>query len=184
MAEGVYLCSFVARFPGQDVVYNDIDPRAECDITGDAMHVDLRAFEFVLASPPCNYWSRANTNYRTSEYSLKTRHLLPSMLARLAMSGKPFVLENVRNKPRMERHKIWNLVSKFGLYVYEVNRHTYFTNRMFNPYLPKMYDFRSGGYALVENKRTQGGEQVESVFRQWMRANGFWKGKEEMENDV
>ncbi len=175
MEKGIYLCSFKARFPGQNIVYNDIDPGTKADIIGDALHVDLRKFTFVLASPPCNFWSRANNAYETSAYAQKTKHLLPSMLSRLSQSGKPFILENVRNRPRMGRYHIWELVSKFGLYVYEVNRHTYFTNRMFNPWLPKMHDFRSGGYAVVPNKDLQGGGQVSRVFTQWMRTQGIIK---------
>ena len=178
MEKGIYLCSFKARFPGLDIVYNDIDPNTKADIIGDAMHVDLRKFSFVLASPPCNYWSHASNAYETSAYAQKTKHLLPSMLSKLAQSGKPFILENVRNRPRMSRYHIWELVSKFGLYVYEVNRHTYFTNRMFNPWLPKMYDFRSHGYAIVSNKDLQGGGQVSKVFMQWMRSQGIIKKEE------
>ena len=107
MEKGIYLCSFKARFPGLDIVYNDIDPNTKADIIGDAMHVDLRKFSFVLASPPCNYWSRANNACETSAYAQKTKHLLPSMLSKLAQSGKPFILENVRNRPRMSRYHIW-----------------------------------------------------------------------------
>lgn len=172
-AKGIYLCAFRARFPQLDMDYNDIDPKTKADIIGDALKCDLRRYDYILASPPCNYWSRANLNYLTSEYSQRTKHLLPALLALLGHTGKPFILENVRNKPRMSRYHIWGLVSKFGLYVYEVNRHTYFTNRMFNPCLPKMTDFKENGIRLRSAKNGQGGEQVEKVFTQWLLTNGF-----------
>ncbi len=172
-AKGIYLCAFRARFPQLDMDYNDIDPKTGCGIIGDAMRCDLRKYDYILASPPCNYWSKANITYLTSEYSQKTKHLLPAMLALLGHTGKPFILENVRNSPRFKRHNVWNIAGKYGLFSYEVNRHTYFTNMMFNPWLPKMTDFKENGIRLRSVKDGQGGGQVEAVFLQWLAACGF-----------
>lgn len=41
-----------------DVTYNDF--YIQRDLVCDMMEVDLSSFDILLASPPCNYWSRAN----------------------------------------------------------------------------------------------------------------------------
>ena len=92
--KGVYLGACKARHRNYDIVYNDIDPKFNPDILGDMLSIDLTPYDFVIASPPCNWWSKANPYYKTSPYALNTKHLLPDTIKRLAKSGKPFVIEN------------------------------------------------------------------------------------------
>ena len=71
---GIYLAAYKAMHPNHDIVYQDINGKR--DIGGDMMEVDLTPYDFIIATPPCNWWSRANWRRDSSEYSLKTKHLL------------------------------------------------------------------------------------------------------------
>lgn len=68
MFKGIYLASCRARHPNYNIIYQDIEKeKYNSDIGGDMMEVDLSAYDFVIASPPCNWWSRANPYYKTSK---------------------------------------------------------------------------------------------------------------------
>ena len=123
------------------------------------LEIDLKPYDFIIATPPCNYYSRANWRRNKSEYSLKTKHLLPKILMKLNKLNKPYLVENVRNKTLMK--DIYNLVP----FVYEYGRHTYFTNILFNPNnIPQKYDdIQNGSKAL-----RQGGENVHNVIEYWL----------------
>ena len=54
--KGIYLAAFKAYHPNYDIVYQDINGKR--DIGGDMMDVDLTQFDFIIATPPCNYYSR------------------------------------------------------------------------------------------------------------------------------
>ena len=82
--QGIYLAACKARHLGYDIVYQDVDAKYHCDIGGDMLEVDLSPYDFIIATPPCNWWSQANPYYWFSEYALKTRHLLPLTLIKLS----------------------------------------------------------------------------------------------------
>ena len=86
----IYLFACKARHNEYNLDYNDIDERYGCNILGDAMNVDLTNYDYIIASPPCNWWSKANPYYKTSEYALNTKHLLPDIIAKLGGIGKTF----------------------------------------------------------------------------------------------
>lgn len=124
--KGIYLASYKALHETHDIIYQDINGKR--DIGGDMMDVDLTPFDYIIATPPCNYYSRANYRRETSEYSQKTKHLLPDIIDKLILLGKPFIVENVKNK---------KLFTKCGLLkkncnIYFIGRHTYWTNLVFN----------------------------------------------------
>ena len=81
---GIYLASYEAFHQNYNLVYQDIN--GERDIGGDMMNVDLTNYDYVIATPPCNWWSRANWRRDSSEYSLKTKHLLIDILDKLIKS--------------------------------------------------------------------------------------------------
>ena len=56
--------------------------------------------DFIIATPPCNFWSRANWRRYSSAYALSTRHLLPGILHRLINLGKHFIISNIFNNKR------------------------------------------------------------------------------------
>lgn len=113
----------VINVPGVQVTYNDI--KVERDLVCDMLDVDLTNYDILLASPPCNYYSRANYRRDTSVYSLATRYLLPCIIYKFSLSGKPFIVENVINKTLMKT--IINSLPQ-GVTYNEAGRHCYFTN--------------------------------------------------------
>ena len=119
--KAVYLGAFRAYHPGFDILYQDINGLR--DIGGDMMYVPLNDFDFLIASPPCNFWSRIRMcNY--SVYTLATGYLLPSILKKFIQSGKLFVVENVSNIERFKKFGIFDL----PCLKYKIGRHMYFTN--------------------------------------------------------
>lgn len=83
---GIYLGACRASHPNHNIIYQDINGKR--DIDGDMLEVNIEQYDFVIATPPCNWWSQANPYYWRSEYALKTRHLLPLILIRLAKKPK------------------------------------------------------------------------------------------------
>jgi site-specific DNA-cytosine methylase len=124
--KGIYLASYKALHPNYDIVYQDINGKR--DLGGDMLDVDLSKYDFVIATPPCNYWSIANYRRETSEYSLKTKMLLPNILKKLCNQKKPFIVENVRNSPLFNKYGLMNL----PCFIHFYGRHTYWTNVMLN----------------------------------------------------
>lgn len=123
----IYLAAHIANHPKWNVTYQDISGNR--DIGGDMMDVDLSPYDIIIATPPCNYWSRANYRRETSEYAQNTKHLLPSIIDKLIKENKPFIVENVRNKKLMDAHGLYNK----NCFIIEHGRHTYWTNIPFNP---------------------------------------------------
>lgn len=76
--KGIYLAAFEAYHPNHDIIYQDINGLR--DLGGDMLDVDLSSYDFIIATPPCNYWSRCNYRRDISDYSLKTKHLLPGII--------------------------------------------------------------------------------------------------------
>lgn len=103
----IYLAAYEALHPDFDVVYQDINGKR--DLGGCMLDVDLTPYDFIIATPPCNFWSIARGN-RCSKYSLDTKHLLPDIIEKLAATGKPYVVENVINKKDLQKtaFMIWH----------------------------------------------------------------------------
>ena len=157
----IYLASFKAEHPGYDIVYQDINGKRDLD--GDMLDIDLTPYDVIIATPPCNFYSRANYRYLTSEYSQKTKNLLPSIIFKLQEQSKPYIVENVINRKRMK-----GIIKNFKDFYYEIGRHSYFTNIPINlSNIKQEYDFRYGGVPLVKN--TQGGDNVHNVFEYWLK---------------
>lgn len=127
---GVYLCSRLHRIPGCDIDYNDIVDYPGIDLCCDALDVDLSKYDFIIATPPCNYYSKANYRRDISDVAQSTKHLLPLILDKCIKAGKPFIVENVLNK---------NLLPRLAdVYWFQFNYHIFYTNELllaFN-YLP------------------------------------------------
>jgi hypothetical protein len=169
--KGIYLASFQANHPNFNIVYQDINGKR--DIPGDMLEIDLEPYDFIIATPPCNYYSRANYRRETSEYSQKTKHLLPGIINKLIQIDKPFIVENVINK-----NKMLFLLSFPGFYI-EHGRHMYFTNVPFNPQSINQIDdmnnkpIMSGKYkgklgSFSSKNQRQGGTNVHNVIEYWL----------------
>lgn len=155
----LYLAAHTAKLENDDnVVYNDlIIPR---DLHCDMMEVDLSSYELIFATPPCNYYSRANYRRNISEYSLNTKHLLPNILKKLLLTNSFFIVENVRN----EKLFIEEDVIPTNIIVITHGRHTYFTNILnistFVLGVPQVDD----NVIYKKSSERQGGPNVNNVF--------------------
>lgn len=166
--KGIYLAACKARHPNYDIIYQDIDEKYKCDLNGDMLQVDLSHYDFIIATPPCNWWSKANPYYKTSKYSLETKHLLPDTIQKLAKLNKPFIIENVKNIKRMYENGIFELCDKYGLFTYFVGRHIYISNIMCNLLCKQHQDFKYGGVRVNNDGYNQGGSNVYNVIEIWL----------------
>lgn len=144
--KGVYLCARKHRIPGYNIVYNDIIEYPGIDLCVDALQIDFEKFDFIIATPPCNYWSRANWRRECSDVALSTKHLLPSILFKCIDSKKPFIVENVMNKTLFDANGL------LSFYVFTFGGHTFWTNVfMFIP--DKSYAVRQNKQYVSREKR-------------------------------
>ncbi len=169
--KGIYLASFLASHPGHDIIYQDINGKR--DMNGDMMDVDLSPYDYIIATPPCNWWSRANYRRNSSKYALETKHLLIDILHKLVNQDKPFIVENVLNSKFFKEYGLFDL----GLNVYKIGRHTYWSNIKFEA----SDIIQSPGTIVLENgkhiwpksqnasrKNRQGGEEVHQVIERFI----------------
>lgn len=152
---GIYLASFKALHEGHNIVYQDINGKR--DLGGDMMDIDLEPYDFIIATPPCNYWSRANWRRNTSKYSLKTKHLLPSILNKLCNQDKPFIVENVLNKKMFIKEGFYHQ----PCFIYCIGGHTYWTNVMLPIDTIMQYDQNK---QYISRSARQGGINVHNVI--------------------
>lgn len=177
MSKIIYLAAYEALHKDFDIVYQDINGKR--DMGGDMMDIDLNKFDTVIATPPCNYWSIARGN-RCSQYSLDTKHLLPDVIKKLqdTFNGK-WIVENVINRKRFKENGIYDICK---CNVYEIGRHTYFTNCCFSPeeidFLKstQRQDFKYHGHVIkyddMQNKKHQGGYNVHQVIDYFLKKYG------------
>lgn len=165
---GIYLAAFKAEHPKHNIVYQDINGKR--DIGGDMMEVNLADYDYIIATPPCNYYSRANYRRETSAYAQATKHLLPGILKKLIALGKPFIVENVKNKRIFTEIGLMNL----PCHIYLIGRHTYWSNIEFKyDDIPQVFDFKYGGYEVRDCQnysrgKRQGGQNVHLVIERFI----------------
>lgn len=148
--KGIYLGAFRALHEGHDIIYQDINGKR--DLGGDMLDVDLSPYDYIIATPPCNYYSRANYRREVSEYSQKTKHLLPAILDKLVRQDKPFIVENVLNSSLIPHD--WDE------YFFKWNGHSYWSNiKVPVEDLTEIYEYKEN---LCREKR-QGGAKVHAV---------------------
>ena len=160
--KGIYLAAFKAKHDAKDLTYQDINGKR--DLGGDMLDIDLSIFDYVIATPPCNYWSIANPYYWHSEYALKTMNLLPLILIKCYKSGKPFLVECVKNLKRYREYKILRLCEKYNIHYQVVGRHVYFSNVDIDLSCPQIQDFKYGGIRVNNDGYNQGGTNVHNCI--------------------
>ena len=161
MKKIIYLAAGHAVIDGYDITYQDI--KVARDVQGDMMAVDLEPYDIIIATPPCNYYSSANWRRDTSEYSQKTKHLLPDIIKKLEKIEKPYIVENVRNRGLMKD------IYPLATHVIYHGRHTYFTNVWFDPSdVPQIKD----DIQNKSKKGRQGGYNVNIVIEHWLKTIG------------
>lgn len=88
-------------YPKAEIIGVDINPQPHYPFTfvqGDALHppFDLKGFDFIWASPPCQWAStiaKMNRSIRPGRY--KHPNLVAATRELLKRSGRPYVIENV-----------------------------------------------------------------------------------------
>ena len=168
--KGIYLASFKAEHPNHDIVYQDIN--GQRDIGGDMMEVDLTPYDYIIATPPCNYWSRANYRRESSDYAQKTKHLLPNIIKKLCSQEKPFIVENVKNQVLFNKAGLLDV----NCFIYFVGRHTYWSNQIidFSQIIQKpKSDIVNGKRRFLSSQnlprdKRQGGKEVYEVIEFWL----------------
>ncbi len=168
----IYLASGHDRLEYENVTYQDINNNR--DLGGDMLEVDLSDYDILIATPPCNYWSRANYRRETSEYSQKTKHLLPEIIKKFLETKKPFIVENVRNFPLFEKNNLMNIED---VKVYYLGRHTYWTNINISDILIKVELPDKNIQNIAVNKR-QGGKDITQLFNLFIKKIKEKKEKE------
>ena len=156
----IYLAAYTAVHNDYDIDYQDIT--GERDINGCMLDIDLANYDVIIATPPCNYWTRANWRRETSIYSQETKHLLPDIIKKLANQDKPFIVENVRNYPLFEKHGLFDL----GVESYIIGRHTYWSN--VNLKHLESLKFEHDGINNKSSNNRQGGKQVHYVIERFL----------------
>lgn len=151
----------VVDFPG--VVYQD--KFVKRDIGGDMLEIDFNGFDVILASPPCNFYSKAVSFQRLSNYSLETKHLLPGILEKLEKSDKKYIVENVINKKRMK-----DIILHSSSHYFEYGRHSYFTNVPFNC---SNFQFSKCNINNISSFSRQGAGGVNDIFKYFLQVVSF-----------
>lgn len=101
----------------------DIEPQprycGDAFFQADALTFDLAGYDFIWASPPCQFGSVVTPK----AHRAKHRNLIPAIRERLLATAKPYVIENVEGVRRHLRDPIKLCGSMFGL---RCRRHRYF----------------------------------------------------------
>lgn len=161
--KGIYLAAYRAYHPDFNIIYQDINGNR--DISGDMMDIDLDPYDFIIATPPCNYWSRARGNKKPSNYALNTAHLLPDIIFKLKDLNKPFIVENVRND---KKFKDLGILDLNNVYVYRIGRHTYWSSCMFNQWINQTVEYVKYHHDTKIDSR-QGSVNVHNVIESWLK---------------
>ena len=176
MILGIYLGACRAYHPNHPITYQDINGKR--DIAGDMLDINLEEYDYIIATPPCNWWSKANPYYWRSEYALKTRHLLPLILIKLAKSTKPFIVECVKNLKRYRENHIFKICEMYDIHYQIIGRHIYFSNKNYDLTCEQIQDFRYGGRRINKDKYNQGGTNVHNCIEIWINC-----AEKELQND-
>lgn len=159
MKKILYLAAGKGKLTYPNVVYQD--KFIKRDLGGDMLEVDLSGYDLIVASPPCNFYSRANYRRYTSKYSQETKHLLPETIKMLENLKIPVIVENVRNPNLLK-----DIIANTKLFYYEYGRHVYFTNRIFEFSGIKQELDNIQDKSVIER---QGGNNVNNVFNEFIK---------------
>jgi DNA (cytosine-5)-methyltransferase 1 len=112
---------------GFDVIGVDIAPRPRYPfpfVQADALRppLDLRDFDFIWASPPC----QAHTSMKTMHNAKDHADLIPATREMLMKSGVPWVMENVVGAPLLNAFTLCGTMFGLGVEDAELRRHRLF----------------------------------------------------------
>lgn len=170
MKKGIYLAAYKAKHENADIIYQDINGKRDLD--GNMLEIDISKYDYIIATPPCNYYSRCNYRRETSKYAQQTKQLLPEILKKLIKIDKPWIVENVRNSKIYQKMKLYDI----PCFIYIIGRHTYWTNILMPTDIEQRQDFKNGGYVIkyndMNNREHQGGYNVHNVIETFLNVIG------------
>lgn len=148
---------------------------------------DLRQFDFIWASPPC----QAHTSMKTMHNAKKHPDLIPPTRAMLKASGVPYAMENVVGAPLEEYITLCGTMFGLGVDDADLQRHRIFETSFHIIFTPQcQHGARStigvyGGHIRNRKRRTVGvyGEGVRDSRRKFDRGVADFtieQGKEAM----
>lgn len=116
---------------GFDVTGIDILPQPNYPFTfiqADALNppVDLKDFDFIWASPPCQAYSIARNNGCHQD----APRLIEETRTMLEASGKPYVIENVPGAPLRFAFQLCGASFGLGASGFDLNRHRHFESNI------------------------------------------------------
>lgn len=164
---------------GFDVVGVDIEPQPRYPFTfvqGDALDADVRGFDFIWASPPC----QAHSITARCHPQLVYPDMIPATRAKLRAAGVPFVIENVQGAPLIVALKLCGAM--FGLPLY---RWRWFESNLLllgpdRPDLPRGATLR-GEWPCIAGNGCFKGQREMSRKSAWVAALGIdWMLKREL----
>jgi hypothetical protein len=155
-------CSVGYARAGFDILGMDNRPQPRYPfpfVLGDALRppFDLRDFDAISASPPCQGYSRA-TAWRGSRGGWPD--LIAAVREMLVASGRPHVIENVQEARHLLRPSAMLCGTSFGL---KVRRHRWFEVSVPVSELVSPCQHSRGDYS-----HDHGGKQTESAYREAM----------------
>lgn len=159
--KGIYLASKQHRLKNYNLDYNDIEKYPGINIPGDMLTVNLENYDYIIATPPCNYYSRANYRREKSKIALETKHLLPEILKKLEKIKKPFIVENVMNS---------SLLPKTNFIEFDFGQHHYYTN-IFMLIPDKSYAVKQNKAKLSYGKRDNN-KNVDIIIKLFLESIG------------
>lgn len=172
---GLYLCARKHRLPGYNIHYNDIEYYPGIDYVLDCRLLlrnisskFMRKYDYFIATPPCNFYSRANYRRNQSTVALMTKDLLPLCLEKLSKLKKPYIIENVLNDSLiLKDDQISKIIKDNSIYYIKFGGHIFFTNIfMFN--FHKSWSHKQNKQNVCRNKR-DGNYNVDLVIKEFLR---------------
>ena len=130
---------------GFEVVGVDINPQKNYPFEfhqADALTYPLDGFDVIHASPPCQAYSRASSQYKNyPDLVSKTRE-------KLTRSNRTYVIENVVGAPLIKQYLLCGSMFKL-----EVMRHRFFESNVFLLTPQCNHGFWKNRYPTLDNKR-------------------------------
>ena len=97
MIKVLYSCSGYGKIDIPEIKLTTNDKYIETDLKQDCTTINYNDYDIIIASPPCNYWSKANYKRENSKYAKETKYLLQWHIDKASKESKPMIIENVIN---------------------------------------------------------------------------------------
>lgn len=163
-------------WPHAEITGVDIRPQKRYPfsfVKADAMTYPLEGYDFIWASPPCQYYSAGAARWQTSD---KHPDLIAAIRERILATGTPYVIENIIPAGYQLRDPLMLCGTMFNLGVF---RHRFFEAsflRLVPPHQPHEGEIGDGTYHTVTGHA--GGSSARDGWKnggteEWRKAMGI-----------